>query len=111
MAEPQPPYDMLGPFIKLTADEANQVRMLSRPGHAIAPVPLKDGTLFLPLSVLDDSAHAQHRDFLLALPQVATINSALLADGSTHPNEFRACHYDSTWQPGVPQHVNLPAEI
>jgi hypothetical protein len=109
--DPKPPYDMPGPFIKLTADEANQVRMLSRLGHAIAPVPLKDGTLFLPLSVLDDPAHAQHHAFLLTLPQVATINTALLADGSQHPNEFRACFYNSSWQPGIPQHVNVLPEI
>jgi hypothetical protein len=108
--EPVPPHDMDGPFIELTADDANQVRMLTIPGAAIAPVPLKSGKLILPLSVLSDPAHAGHKQFLESLPQIPKINSAELADGSTYPDEFKACQYDSNWEPGVPHHVNLPAE-
>lgn len=58
-------------MIILTAEEAEKVRGLSptRPGHALDPVPLKDGRFMLGEQVLDDPAHADVRDLLAALPR------------------------------------------
>ena len=39
------------------------------PGHAIAPVPLKDGTYALPERVLQDNAHKLKHDFLKTKPK------------------------------------------
>ena len=54
-------------MIILTADEADKVRGLTVKYHALAPVPLNDGTFLLPMSVPDDPAHAAHADFLKSL--------------------------------------------
>lgn len=42
----------------------------TEPGAALDPVPLADEvTWVLPVRVLNDPAHAQHHDYLSALPQ------------------------------------------
>lgn len=56
-------------FIILTAAQADKVRGITSEGHALEPVPLKDGTFMLPPEVLDDPAHAAFADMLKALPQ------------------------------------------
>ena len=43
--------------IILTAEEAEKVRGVTRPGHALDPVEIKDGTFILPVEVLSDPAH------------------------------------------------------
>ena len=46
--------------IILTKEEADKVRGITTPGHALDPVPLADGASFiLPLEVLSDPAHAK----------------------------------------------------
>lgn len=46
--------------IILTKEEADKVRGITTPGHALDPVPLADGVSFiLPLEVLSDPAHAK----------------------------------------------------
>ena len=57
-------------MIILTREQANRVRGLTIPGHALAPVPLADGTFALPESVLTDPAHARFHAGLAALPRV-----------------------------------------
>jgi hypothetical protein len=59
-------------MIMLTDIEAEQVRGPSAadPLAALEPVPEPGGDRWmLPLAVLDDPAHAAHRDFLAGLPQ------------------------------------------
>jgi hypothetical protein len=108
---PIPDYELPGTFIILTIAEANQVRMLTVAGHACAPVPLKDGTLILPIELLDDPYHASHRDFLAGLPQRSGIWSNELADRVQYPNEVKACVYNESWEEGVPQVVELPPSM
>ena len=57
--------------IMLTAAEADQVRGPSATveSAALVPVALTDGRFILSTAVLDDPAHAAHRDFLAGLPQ------------------------------------------
>jgi len=99
-------------LIHLTADDANKVRMLSRPGHACAPVPLKDGTLILPVEMLNDPMHVELHDFLATLPQIDVDPSTLVyADGAQYPTEFAACQYNESWPAGVPIIVNLPVKF
>ena len=47
-------------FITLTKDEAEKLRSITSPGHALDPIELEDGVTFiLPLEVLADPAHAK----------------------------------------------------
>jgi len=57
-------------MIVLTSDQAATVRgpSASAPHAALEPVELEDGRFVLPVEVLDDPAHAEHYDMLLALP-------------------------------------------
>lgn len=48
--------------------QADAVRGPTAPGSALEPVLLADGRLVLPLSVLDDPAHAQRHDRLVSYP-------------------------------------------
>lgn len=57
-------------MIILTSTEADQVRGITTPGHALEPFLLADGvTYVLPVAVLADPAHAMHHAFLNSLPQ------------------------------------------
>src|SRR5262245_5470606 len=108
---PPPTGPMPGTFIVLTLDDSNQVRMLTKPGHACAPVPLKDGTLILPRELLDDPEHLEHRDFLATLPQRSDVTFEELADGAVYPDEVKACTYDESWPVGEPVVITLPARM
>lgn len=57
--------------IVLQPDEAEKVRGFSstKSGHALDPVPTKDGRFCLGPEVLDDPAHEDVWDFLAALPR------------------------------------------
>ena len=47
-------------FIALDATQAQKLRGITSPGHALDPLGLADGVTFiLPLEVLDDPAHAE----------------------------------------------------
>jgi hypothetical protein len=111
MPESSPPQQISGTFIVLSIEDANQVRMHTTLGHACAPVPLKNGTLILPLSLLDDPFHAQHNAFLSNLRRRSDVWTNEIADGAQYPDEVAACQYDQTWQVGVPVVVNLPAKM
>ena len=56
--------------ILLMAGQADAVRGPSATveGAALEPVALPDGRFILPLAVLDDPAHSQHRGLLAGLP-------------------------------------------
>lgn len=58
-------------LILLSAAEADAVRGPSGadPMSALEPVALTDGRFTLGIEVLDDPAHAAHRDVLAALPR------------------------------------------
>lgn len=56
-------------MIILTAQQADQVRGPTTPGHSLDPVALTNGTFALPESVLTDHAHAQHHTMLELLPR------------------------------------------
>jgi len=80
--------------LTLTAEEAAKVRGCSPSdgGHALRPVPLKDGRFFLGLEVLAGPAHEDVRDFLAAMPRepleklpVYTEQDALV--GTTIPDD------------------------
>lgn len=59
-------------FIILTAEQADQVRGASdvTPSAALAPVERQGGLFILGVGVLTDPAHAAHREYLAALPQL-----------------------------------------
>lgn len=57
-------------MIVLDADEAHAVRGYSREGHALAPVPLKDGRFMLGQEVFDDPAHEDVHAYLAKLPLI-----------------------------------------
>jgi len=73
--------------ILLAAAEADQVRGPSAivESAALAPVALTDGRFILPTAVLDDPAHAAHRDFLAGLPQaeLSSISNLIPRDDAT----------------------------
>lgn len=100
-------------MIILTAGEANQVRGLTIKGHAMAPVPLLDGTFALPDECLADPAHARHRGLLrgLALRDVDAaeyLSSKSANEAIGKPSELTAadarllagCTYKSGWREG-----------
>jgi hypothetical protein len=106
-----PPYQLAGTFIVLSIDDANQVRMLTKPGHACAPVPLKNATLILPIELLSDPEHEVHHEFLKTLPTRADVWSNEIGDGAKYPVEVQACTYDSSWPEGEPVVVGLPTSM
>ena len=57
-------------MILLTPAQADQVRGLSTPWAALQPRELTDGNFILPVSVLNDPAHAAKAEFLRTLPVV-----------------------------------------
>jgi hypothetical protein len=52
-------------FIKLTAEEADQVR-----GPALVPIERLGGVFVLNEIVLDDPTHEEHHEFLSGLPRI-----------------------------------------
>jgi hypothetical protein len=86
-------------MIILTATQANQARCLTIKGHAVAPVPLADGTFALPESVLNDFAHARFKSFLQTLPTVRD-NTIGDSDWSQDATKRVANSYKSTWKIG-----------
>lgn len=66
-------------FLILTEAQAAVVRGETTPGHALMPVPCKEGWM-LPVRVLDDPAHAQHHELLNSLPRVETITPIVRPD-------------------------------
>jgi hypothetical protein len=111
MPDPAAPHQVVGTFIVLTPADADQVRMLTVVGHACAPVPLKNGTLILPIELLADPFHAVHKAFLETLATRDNVWSDEYADGALYPQEVQNCIYDSSWQEGVPVVVELPATM
>ncbi len=101
-------------MIILTRAQANRVRGLSTEGHALAPVPLANGTFALPETVLDDPAHARYRNILNQLPKVPDeslrkgelqdpndINSPLVnSDYEQDPVRRRRNAYSQDWKAG-----------
>lgn len=57
-------------FIILDSDQADSVRGLSSPSAALNPIEREGGVFLLGVEVLDDPAHAAHRDYLSALPRM-----------------------------------------
>jgi hypothetical protein len=57
-------------FIIMTSEEADQVRGPSavNPAAALEPVERMGGVFILGVEVLDDPAHAAHKEFLSGLP-------------------------------------------
>jgi hypothetical protein len=62
--------NFMSTMIVLTAEEATAVRgpSASVEHAALMPVELEDGRYVLPVEVLDDPAHDEHHDMLVALP-------------------------------------------
>ena len=60
-------------FILLTAGQADHVRgpSPSTPSASLDPVERAGGVFILGAGVLSDPAHAEHREYLEALPQAA----------------------------------------
>jgi hypothetical protein len=50
--------------IILVEQEARDVEWISTPGHALHPLPLRDGAYVLPEEVLGDKAHMKHLSVL-----------------------------------------------
>ena len=99
-------------MIILTADEADQVRGLTVKGHALAPVPLTDGTFALPEACANDPAHAKRHDIINVLPTRKVDPSEYLAskapDDSGKPSTLTPeeeklladCEYKTDWKEG-----------
>lgn len=101
-------------LVLLKAD-ADAVRGLTVLGHALAPVPLKDGSFVLPMACLDDPYHVARHAVLAALdvmldpapgshmdpidPTSPIIGGAYSQDDVV----LQACTYTEAWQPGVLQ--------
>lgn len=73
--------------LTLTAEEAGKVRGRSPKddGYALRPTPLKDGRFFLGLSVFDDPAHEDVRDFLAAMPRVPLESLPIYTEKDAEP--------------------------
>jgi len=58
-------------MITLTEEEAAKVRGISpyKEGHALIPIPAKDGTYYLGEEVLEDTAHEDLWELLGSLPR------------------------------------------
>lgn len=90
---------MAGQLLSLNADQANQVRGLTVPMHALAPVPLVGGDFVLPDEVLTDPYHA------LRLPVLQTLSirvSRPTEDDYRNVDPFlkEQCTYNSSWPVG-----------
>lgn len=88
---------MAGQLLTLNATEANQVRGLTVPGHAIAPIPIVGGDFILPDEVLDDPYHA---DKLAVLQTLSVRVSRPTEDDYRNVDAYlrQQCTYDAaTW--------------
>lgn len=56
-------------------------------GHALNPIPLKDGTYVLPEEVLSDPAHAQHFNFLNARTKRTVLASEYYTESEIEAGE------------------------
>jgi hypothetical protein len=83
-------------MIILTPAQANRVRGLAIPGHALAPVPLADGTFALPESVLTDPVYAQFHAGLEALPRV--LDRSIRQGTRQNPDDIDSPIIDSDWE-------------
>jgi hypothetical protein len=86
-------------MIILTAAQADQVRGLTVKGHALAPVPLADGTLALPEACINDATHLRFKSFLQTLPTVRD-STIQYSDWSQDTLKRAANTYSSTWLEG-----------
>lgn len=108
-------------MLVMTWDVANGCRGLTVVGHALAPVPMADGTFILPEEVLSDEYHQKHWDFLIANCDIAPDDSfspgipmnpdgpaspggpsvpSIGSDYSQDPDLIAACTYDESWVEG-----------
>lgn len=93
-------------MIILTKDQANQVRMLTAAGHALAPKPISisataaiAGKFALPESCLTDPYHSRHYALLASFPKVPD-NTVKLGDWETNATIVTPCTYNLTWPVG-----------
>lgn len=99
----------------LDADAANHVRGLTIAGHALAPMPLADGTFALPEAVLNDPAHQVHWDYLIANasitadsgirrgePSIPDVHGSPIinSDWELDPAKITPYRYNSSWKVG-----------
>lgn len=105
----------------LTPADADLVRGLTVPGHALAPKPLADGTLALPEACLNDPYHAARHAVLITLdikpdsqirPGTPSTpgdpNSPVIgSDWEQNATKVAACTYQSSWKAGQLVAVNL----
>lgn len=82
-------------MIILTPEQADQVRGLTAPGHAIAPRPLANGNFALPEACINDPAHAVHSTFLKTLPTVP--DNSIREGTRSDPFDPNAPIMDSDW--------------
>ncbi len=102
-------------MILLLEADANSVRGLTVLGHALAPVPLKDGTFVLPMAVLDDPHHAARHALLASFDVMLDpapgshmdpedpFSPIVGGDYSQDPDVTIPSTYTEAWQPGVLQ--------
>jgi hypothetical protein len=83
-------------MIILTAFQAERVRGLTKPGHAIAPVPLADGTFALPEAVKTNPEHAEYAALLDTFPTV--LDSSIRTCTSADPTDPNSPIIDSDWE-------------
>lgn len=83
-------------MIILTKEQADNVRGLTKRGHALAPRLLADGTYALPERCKDDPEHAVHSAFLKALPTRAVLE----AEWETDPVKTESSDFKADWRPG-----------
>src|SRR5262245_9418574 len=98
---PEPSQEISGEFIVMTPAQADLVRGLSIPGHALAPVLLDDGTFILPLEVLNDPAHAALKSVLEGFPKSAVSFKGLPMDVRAYPEIAAAINYNENWISGT----------
>ena len=90
---------MAGQLLTLSPDEANQVRGLTVPMHALAPVPIVGGDFVLPDEVLTDPYHASKLPVLETLS--VRVNRPTEDDYlNVDPYLRQQCTYDSSWPVG-----------
>lgn len=91
-------------MIALTEAQANLVRGLTVMGHALAPVPLVDGTFVLPENCATDAAHLVRRTSLQGRPTRAVLTTEYLYNKAVPTAQeialLAACEFKSTWLPG-----------
>ena len=112
-------------MIILTPAQADQVRGLTTPGHALAPKPLANSNFALPEACTTDPAHAKFSAFLQTLPIVKdnTINPGTLtnptdpfspitgSDWSSDAVLNAASTYESQWPATKTVQINLVTKI